>query len=37
MFRRGLAIAIILLFIGMSVVPSTAVQELKEKTISYKF
>jgi len=37
MLRKGLAVAVILLFIGMSVVPSTAVQELKEKSfpISY--
>ena len=32
MFRKGLAVAVILLFIGMCIVPSTAVQELKEKT-----
>jgi len=32
MFRKGLAVAVILLFIGMCIVPSTAVQELKEKS-----
>jgi len=30
MIRKGLAVAVILLFIGMSVVPSTAVTELKD-------
>jgi len=37
MFSKGLAIAVILLFIGMSVVPSTAVQELKEKPSPISF
>jgi len=36
MIRKGLAVAVILLFIGMSVVPSTAVQELKDvSTVSF--
>ena len=30
MFRKSLAVAVILLFIGMCIVPSTAVQELRE-------
>ena len=37
MFRKGLAVAVILLFIGMSVVPSTAFQELKEKPSPISF
>jgi len=36
MFRKGLAVAVILLFIGICVVPSTAVQELKDvSTVSF--
>ena len=36
MLRKGLAVAVILLFIGMSVVPSTAVTELKDvSTVSF--
>jgi len=36
MIRKGLAVAVILLFIGMSVVPSTAVTELKDiSTVSF--
>jgi len=36
MLRKGLAVAVILLFIGMCVVPSTAVQELKDiSTVSF--
>ncbi len=36
MFRKGLTVAVILLFIGMCVVPSTAVQELKDvSTVSF--
>jgi len=36
MIKKGLAVAVILLFIGMCVVPSTAVQELREvSTISF--
>ena len=37
MLRKGLAIAVILLFIGMCVVPSTAVQELREKSLPINF
>ena len=37
MLRKGLAVAVILLFIGMSVVPSTAVQEFKEKQFPISF
>ena len=37
MFRKGLAVAVILLFIGMCVAPSTAVQELREKPIPISF
>jgi len=37
MLRKCLAIAVILLFIGMSVVPSTAIQELKEKSSPISF
>jgi len=37
MFKKGLAVAVILLFIGMCIVPSTAVQELKEKTSPISF
>jgi len=37
MFSKGLVVAVILLFIGMSVVPSTAVQELKEKPSPISF
>jgi len=37
MLRKGLAVAVILLFIGMGVVPSTAVQELKEKPLPINF
>jgi len=37
MLRKGLAVAVILLFIGMSVVPSTAVQELREKSLPINF
>jgi len=36
MIKKGLAVAVILLFIGMCVVPSTAVQELREvSTVSF--
>ena len=35
--RQGLAVSVILLFIGMCVVPSTALQELKEKTLPINF
>jgi len=36
MIKKGLAVAVILLFIGMCVVPSTAVQELKDvSTLSF--
>ena len=37
MFKKGLAVAVILLFIGMCVVPSTAVQKLKEKPSPISF
>ena len=37
MIRKGLAVAVILLFIVMGVVPSTAVTELKEKTSPISF
>jgi len=37
MFRKGLAVAVILLFIGMCVVPSTAIQELREKPSPVSF
>jgi len=37
MLKKGLAVAVILLFIGMCVVPSTAVQELREKTSLINF
>ena len=37
MLRKGLAVAVILLFIGMCVVPSTAVQELREKSSPISF
>jgi len=37
MFRKGLAVVVILLFIGMGVVPSTAVQELREKPFPINF
>ena len=37
MIKKGLAIAVILLFVGMCVVPSTAVQELKEKLSPISF
>jgi len=37
MIKKGLAVAVILLFIGMCVVPSTAVQELREKPFSINF
>ena len=35
--KKALAVAVILLFIGMSVVPSTAVQELREKPLPINF
>jgi len=37
MIKKGLAVAVILLFIGMCVVPSTAVQELREKPLPINF
>jgi len=37
LFKRSCAVAVILLFIGMSVVPSTAVQESKEKPFPINF
>ncbi len=37
MIRKGLAVAVILLFFGMCVVPSTAVQELREKPSPISF
>ena len=37
MLRKGLAVAVILLFIGMSIVPSSAEQELKEKPSPISF
>ena len=37
MFSKGLAVAVILLFIGMSIVPSTAVKELTEKPSHISF
>ena len=37
MLKKGLAVAVILLFIGMSVVPSTAVKELREKPFPINF
>jgi len=37
MIKKGLAVAVILLFVGMCVVPSTAVQELKEKSSPISF
>lgn len=37
MLRKRLAVAVFLLFVGMSVVPSTAVQELIEKTFPLNF
>jgi len=37
MLKKGLAVAVILLFIGMCVVPSTAVQELREKPSPISF
>ena len=37
MIKKGLAVAVILLFIGMCVVPTTAVQELKEKPSPISF
>ena len=37
MLKKGLAAAVILLFIGMCVVPSTAVQEFREKPAPISF
>ena len=37
MIEKGLAVAVILLFIGMCIVPSTAIQELKEKPSPISF
>ena len=37
MLRKGLVVVVILIFIGMSVVPSTAVKELREKPFPINF